>query len=102
MALACSDPKAAEPLAASIKWSIVIGRTLLGFMIGISALRLSWWLHGMVIGVIASIPMAIPILNDPGIAIGTLVMGVIYGLLTELITTKMFKSPPVGSAISAP
>ncbi len=97
LGLATSDPNAAEPLSTGIKWSILISRIMLGFMLGISALRLSWWLHGIVIGIIASIPMAVPIIPDWTIAISTVVMGIIYGVLTELITSKLFKSPPVGT-----
>ncbi|MGB6120802.1 MAG: hypothetical protein WBG80_02745 [Bacteroidota bacterium] len=63
-----------------------------GFTIGISALRMSWWLHGVVIGFIGSIPMAFPVMDRPEIAVGTFVMGMIYGLLTELITTIVFKA----------
>ncbi len=95
MWLASCDPD--KPISDAIKWSIVIGRTLLGFTIGISALRLSWWLHGIVIGFIVSIPMAVPIIDDINIAIATVVMGMIYGFLTELITSILFKSKPVGT-----
>ena len=75
-----------------IKWSIILGRTMLGFTIGISAIRLNWWLHGIVIGAIASIAMAVPILPDVVIAVSTVVMGIIYGFLTELITSVLFKA----------
>ena len=92
--LASSNP---DPLPDMVKWSIVIGRTMLGFTIGISAIRLNWWLHGIVLGFITSIPMAIPTLDRIEIVIGTIVMGMIYGLLTELITTVLFKAKSVGS-----
>jgi hypothetical protein len=96
MTMASSNPNPVEPLTATTKWLILLSRTMLGFMIGISALRLSWWLHGMVIGLISSIPMAIPVLSVTSIAIGTVVMGMIYGFLTELIASKLFKEKPVG------
>jgi hypothetical protein len=64
----------------------------MGFTIGISAFRMSWWLHGIILGLITSIPMAIPVMDQMGIFFGTFVMGMIYGFLTELITTKLFKS----------
>ncbi len=97
MYLASSNPDAAAPLTGTTKWLIILSRTMLGFTIGISALRLSWWLHGVVLGIICSIPMAIPVLYDSGIAVGTMVMGVVYGVLTELITTKLFKAKAVGA-----
>ncbi len=101
MTLASTNPNATEPLSSEAKWLIILSRTLMGFMIGISALRMSWWLHGIVLGIISSIPMAIPTLDRLSIAIGTVVMGIIYGFLTELITSVLFKSKPVGLLTSA-
>ncbi len=92
--MASSGP---EPIPNMVKWSIVVGRTMLGFTIGISAIRLNWWLHGLVLGIIVSIPMVIPVLDRMEIAIGTVVMGIIYGFLTELITTVLFKAKSTGS-----
>lgn len=97
MLLASSNPDAAEQMSTPLKLTIVFGRTLMGFTIGISALRLSWWLHGIVIGIVTSIPMALPIMDRVDIMIGTFVMGIIYGVLTELITSIVFKAKPVGT-----
>jgi len=76
--------------------SIFLNRVLLGFGIGISAWKLTWWLHGIIIGAIFSIPMAFSSLMAPDralyIFIGTIVMGVIYGLVTEFVTTILFKA----------
>ena len=96
MLLASSNLDAAAPLTLTQRWMIIIGRTMLGFTIGISALRLVWWQHGLLLGLIASIPMALPIMDNIGIMVGTLVMGLIYGFLTELITSVLFKAKPVG------
>lgn len=97
--LASSSPEGSATLTTNIMILIVIGRTMLGFTIGISALRLNWWLHGIVLGVVTSIPMAIPVLPDIQIFIGTFIMGIIYGVLIELVTTKLLKSPsPVFAA----
>ena len=92
MGFASSNPEATETLSATIKLNIVLSRTLMGFMIGISALRLNWWLHGVLMGFISSIPMAVAMLDRFDIMIGTVVMGMIYGLLTELITSILFKA----------
>ena len=94
MYLAGSGP---EPIDNGTKLLIIVSRGLMGFTIGISAIRLNWWLHGIFIGLIGSIPMAIPVMDQPGIAFGTFLMGAIYGLLTELITTKLFNEPSVGT-----
>jgi hypothetical protein len=92
MGMASSNPDPAGTMTVVVKWNIVLSRTLLGFMIGISALRLNWWLHGIVLGFISSIPMSIAVLDRTDIMIGTVVMGMIYGVLTELITTILFKA----------
>jgi hypothetical protein len=92
MGLASSNPDSAEALSMTVKLNIVLSRTLMGFMIGISALKLKWWLHGIVLGFISSIPMSIAVVYRMDIMIGTLVMGVIYGFLTELITSILLKS----------
>lgn len=94
MYMAGSGP---DPIDNITKIMIVFSRGLLGFTIGVSAIRLQWWLHGIVIGLIASIPMAIPVWDNPGIAFGTFLMGAIYGFLTEWITTKLFKAKSAGS-----
>ena len=93
--LACSNPNATGPVAASVKWSIGLSRTVMGFAIGISALRLVWWLHGIVMGIVFSLPLAGGVLDRPSIAIGTVVLGVVYALLIELITSVIFKAKQV-------
>ncbi len=93
--LASSSPDPTNQLTVGIKLSIVFGRTLMGFMIGISALQLSWWLHGLFIGLLTSIPMAFPTMDQPMIFAWTIIMGLIYGILTELITTVFFKAKAV-------
>jgi hypothetical protein len=95
MMFASSNP--ASHLSLSVKLTIIFSRTLMGFTIGVSAIRLSWWLHGIFIGFIGSIPMAFPVMDRPGIMIATVVAGIIYGYLIELITTLVFKSKPVGT-----
>jgi hypothetical protein len=97
MTLATSNPNAAAPLTTAVKWNIVLSRTLMGFMIGISALRLVWWLHGIVLGIIGSLPMAVAVMGDTGIMIGSVVMGIIYAFLIELIATVLFKAKAASS-----
>ncbi len=46
------------PMPASMAWSIILSRTLIGFVIGISAWRINYLAHGILIGLIISIPMA--------------------------------------------
>jgi hypothetical protein len=97
LGFAVSNPDSAAVLTTAIKLNIILSGTLLGFMLGISALRLKWWLHGIVLGFISSIPMAVAVMDRPKIIIGTFIIGMIYGVLTELITTILFKAKSVAN-----
>lgn len=85
-----------EPQPWFIAVSIVISRTLIGFVIGISILKVSWWFHGILIGLLFSLPMAFNGFYVPGrewfIFWGSIIMGIIYGFLIELFTTVIFKA----------
>ena len=79
---------------------IFVSRTLIGFAIGISMLKFFHWsLHGMLIGLVFSIPLAIsglmapenPNLTRTMLFVSTIVMGMIYGLLIEVVTSLLFK-----------
>lgn len=96
MYLASSNPNPSTPLTCTGKWMIILSRTMMGFTIGVSAIRLAWWLHGIVLGFICSILMGVAVWPDYKIVFSTLLMGIIYGFLTELITTKIFKAKGAG------
>lgn len=93
---ACSSGE--MPLAISLQ--IIASRTLIGFAIGISVLSMHWSLHGLLMGLLFSLPIAFSTLMAPETSemsstvlfILTLVMGLIYGVLIELITTVLFKA----------
>ena len=80
---------------------IIASRTLIGFAIGISCLSLGHWsIHGLVMGMIFSIPLAFsglmapenPEFSKTGMFVWTIVLGMIYGLLIEVITSLLFKA----------
>lgn len=93
---ACSSGE--MPLAVTLQ--IVASRALIGFAIGISVLNIHWSLHGILMGILFSLPLGFSTLMAPEspemtkevLFISTIVMGVIYGLLIELITTVFFKA----------
>ena len=71
---------------------MVLNRTLIGFVIGISGWKkIPYLLHGMIIGLIVTSLMAVyaPFMG----AIMLLIAGAVYGLLIELIITKLLKAP---------
>ena len=97
--LASSSP-GGLPLPAA--YQIIAERTLIGFAIGISALKMRHWsLHGLLMGFLLSIPLAFsgmmapdsPEYSKTSMFVFTILLGMIYGLLIEVITTKLFKSP---------
>jgi hypothetical protein len=90
-----------EKLALPIILQIIASRTLIGFAIGISGISLRHWIiHGLVIGLIFSLPLAFSGLMAPespeyskiSIFISTIVFGMIYGFLVEMITSLLFKT----------
>ena len=96
--LASSGP---GELACPVAIQIIASRTLIGFAIGISCLSLGHWsIHGLVMGMIFSIPLAFsglmapesPEFSKTGMFIWTIVLGMIYGLLIEVITSLIFKA----------
>jgi hypothetical protein len=90
-----------EGLAWPVAVQIIASRTLIGFAIGISCLTVVHWsLHGLLMGVIFSIPLAFSGLMAPASAdysttemfVWTIVLGMVYGLLIEVITSAIFKA----------
>jgi hypothetical protein len=90
-----------EELAWPLVVQIIASRTLIGFAIGISCLTIAHWsLHGLLMGVIFSIPLAFSGLMAPEhpdysateLFIWTIVLGMVYGLLIEVITSAIFKA----------
>jgi len=70
---------------------ILFHRLLLGFVIGISSLRIHWALHGIVIGLIVGLP-AYPLIYFEGRLISYSLMGIVWGFVIELLTSVVFKA----------
>ena len=88
-------------LAPPIMYQIIASRTLIGVAIGISCLSLGHWsIHGLLMGMIFSLPLAFSGLMAPespeyskvSMFLWTVVLGMIYGLLIEVITSWFFKA----------
>lgn len=84
----------------AIALQIIASRTLIGFAIGISKLKIHWVLHGILMGLVFSLPLSFSGLMAPEnpeftktmMFVSTVVMGIIYGFLIELITSVLFKA----------
>ena len=84
-----------------VAWQLITSRALIGFGIGISRVHMGHWsIHGMVMGLLFSIPLALsglmapdsPEFSKSSMFIWTIVLGMIYGFLTELITSVLLKA----------
>lgn len=81
--------------------NIILGRTLIGVAIGISRFSCKHWsLHGILMGFLFSLPAGFGAMLGPEnpefshtmLLTSTIVMGIIYGFLIELITSVVFKA----------
>jgi len=89
------------PMPRSAIATFVLARGVLGFVIGISVLRMSWWLHGLLLGFVVSLPAALSIRLMPSMSFGVspnvlsmlvLLLGLVIGFLIELLTSVVFKA----------
>lgn len=81
--------------------NIILGRTLIGVAIGISRFTIKHWsLHGIIMGLVFSLPAGFgallghenPEFSHTMMLVSTIIMGMIYGFLIELITSIVFKA----------
>ena len=81
-------------LAAPIIWQIITSRTLIGVAIGLSRFTFAHWsVHGAVLGALFSLPLAFsglmapehPEFSTSAMFASTIIMGIIYGFLIELL-----------------
>lgn len=66
---------------------IILNRAFIGFTLGISGWRTNWAFHGVVIGLVGSLPLSVYALGNPNGLRGFLLMevaGAVWGLLIEL------------------
>ena len=80
-----------ENFTRAMMWGAIFNRAFIGFAIGISAWRLGWFSHGIVIGFLGTLPMAM--YGDVGGFIKISLFGILWGFLIELFTTVIFKAP---------
>ena len=98
-----------EPLAWPVAVQIIASRTLIGVAIGLSRFQLGHWsLHGLVLGTVFSLPLAFSgymapesvELSKDAMFVWTVLLGAIYGLLIEVMTTVLFKAKLAKPAVS--
>ncbi len=74
---------------------VILSRALMGFGIGASALSITWFLNGLLLGLIYSLP-AFPVfyLLDSFGAVWVVVTGMIYGVIIEIVLSLILKIKP--------
>ena len=79
--------------AVNLAW-ILLNRTVMGFAIGVSGLKLHWAWHGIVMGVVVgSIFSYFLYMHGMKMAYLTPIGNAIFGLMIEFFTTVVFKAP---------
>lgn len=77
---------------------VLLNRTVLGFVIGVSSLRMHWAWHGALMGIVVGsiFSYSIFLMGEARIfVVGTIVGSIVFGLLIEFITTVVFNHPQV-------
>lgn len=89
------------PVPWQVDAALILAATAGGFAIGISALRIRWWLHGLLLGLIFSLTFAFALWAIKGCPyefMYVLLSGLLIGFLIELFASVVFKaraaSPP--------
>lgn len=89
-----------NPVAPAMAWAIILNRALIGFVIGISAWKIHFIPHGLLMGVFVSLSPALAALPTMGynIFIGTLIMGAVYGLIINFVISLVFQEKKKATA----
>lgn len=82
---------------------VLLSEAVVGFGIAVSGLRMPWFLHGGLLGLVFSIPMSIWMLRVYDIALPSapyavrifflmLLLGIVFGILIELVLSLILKA----------
>ena len=77
--------------------AVILSRTILGFAIGLSGWRLNWAAHGVILGIVFSLPQAFFSAWNGHSFWDWLISGLVIGFLVELLSTPIFhlRRPPI-------
>ncbi|MBM3324055.1 MAG: hypothetical protein FJY66_00135 [Calditrichaeota bacterium] len=91
--------KMGDEMTTAMMWGTIFNRAFIGLAIGISAWKLGWFFHGIVIGFLGTLPMSV-YAEDFGEFIILSLFGILWGFVIELFTTAIFKAPMKTGAAS--
>jgi len=88
--------------AINLVW-ILLNRTVMGFVIGISALKLHWAWHGILMGMaVGSIFSWFLYMQGMKLAALTMIGNAVFGLMIEFFTSFVFKARALAPQAAAP
>jgi len=95
--------KMGDAMTCCMMWATIFNRAFIGFAIGISAWKLGWFLHGILMGFLGTLPISVAgAINE--CSFGAFIMlslfGILWGFIIELFTTVIFKAPMKTGAAS--
>ncbi|MFH1010173.1 MAG: hypothetical protein V1784_02925 [bacterium] len=88
--------KCGDEMTTCMMWGTIFNRAFIGLAIGISAWKLGWFLHGILIGFLGTLPMSVYGAADEcgfGAFVTLSLFGILWGFVIELFTTIVFKAP---------
>jgi len=75
--------------------ALLLNRSMIGFLIGVSAIHIHYLPHGIFMGFVGSLPLAIPSgFSSLLEVIILLATGIVTGIIIETGTVKLFKAYP--------
>jgi len=82
-------PVSKMPNASAIMLCTFLNRAIIGLLIGVSAWKMPWVLHGIILGFVGSLPIAV----FPHTFFILSLAGIVWGFLIELLLNLVFKAP---------
>jgi hypothetical protein len=79
----------------NVVW-VLLNRSVMGFAIGISGLKLKWAWNGIVVGLVTGSIFSFSLFMSMGavmVPMGNALMNGVFGLIIEYFTTGVFKQP---------
>ena len=77
---------------------VLLNRAVMGFVIGISGVRVHWAWNGAILGLVVGSIFSYSLFMNAGlipIAVVNFFVNALFGLMIEFFTTKVFKQPAI-------
>jgi hypothetical protein len=88
------------PSLTAFVW-ILLNRTMIGFVIGVSSLRIHWIPHGLLMGFVVGSIFTFYVFMQGArfpLVVATVVLNLFFGFMIEFLASVVFKSSRIASA----